>query len=663
MEYRIQDFQYSHAIILDMLQCFMIYIKHNYKVSQFGKDYVELFGLVHNLITNEEYDSKRLQDIISMSSNSTNNKVNFQKYDMNSQLNQPTQGKSSTGFWKVGCNDNQGKSQSNDTIFSDLNKTSVNEIKVPTKETLDMFDNAEITDEMIKKAHGVFIDASIETVAQTICYINQKLQKNITCYDLYPKRLNGKCRSKGENYKSYQNRFNSYIFWLVLLVLNEKEMASRAKIITKYMELIIYLNKNVNYIDYEAIENLKQAINHQGQIRLKKTWMLVDKSKIKFFKNSDFTESDVLSHLKNLLDICKDKICMPNMFKLIYFFIRKDLRWPTLINATHPDNAQNNRCASSIGVRSPDKVKYSPGVYKTSNFKYNSAVGKDFSEDSNSDLRKTCDGLKTNQQNFFPQPNRSDIFNYQRNNHNSQSMNAQPMNAQPINDQPINANLINTYSMQLKNNLRINSGEYDRFDKEDNLESQSRRNSQLTPRPGNVHFEDTDRTSKFENFGKKNDPNSSNSSTSQIFSQPKSSNLKSKPVSYKQSSKFADIKVNTSMNSSQVTNLNQSTMSQANTIDGTAGIFGLGLGDKEDLLFVNMRKLSIQSDAYNCIKKLQKSHTSLKFLKEHYFLENTQLYKLQYVDYLKIVKYCLGVVDPFADSIDVPLMQLSKKIE
>jgi hypothetical protein len=99
---------------------------------------------------------------------------------------------------------------------------------------LEMFGALEILDDTsLQKAHDVFLEASIENICLTLCYIDLKLQRKLTCYDLYPKRLKGKSLKKGMNHEGYTNRFNSLVFWLIFLVLYQNDPAKSAHLLVK----------------------------------------------------------------------------------------------------------------------------------------------------------------------------------------------------------------------------------------------------------------------------------------------------------------------------------------------------------------------------------------------------------------------------------------------
>ena len=92
----------------------------------------------------------------------------------------------------------------------------------------------------------------------------------------------------------------------------------------------------------------------------------------------------------------------------------------------------------------------------------------------------------------------------------------------------------------------------------------------------------------------------------------------------------------------------------------TTGKFGLGIDKKEDLKFINMKKLFSLCEVYNELEKLQNSRPNLKFLSNRKYLENTPLYKLLLYDYLKIIMHYQETENPF-DVSDYSIMKIIRK--
>lgn len=228
-----------------------------------------------------------------------------------------------------------------------------------------MFGSCEVLDDdSLVRAHNVFIDENVDDICRALCYINLKLQRKLTCYDLYPKRLKGKIGKKSPNHEGYTNRFNSLIFWLIFLVLYQDDPLRSANLLIKYTKILQCLTSPLSsFTDYEAIHVFISVLEHpilRNQKEIQETYInqllyeptLQDFDLEKIRKDFLTDDKNVGGMLKKLEESTSYKnyqagsiknVSVPQMFQFVHFFIRKDTIWNLMERGTEdPENENSN---------------------------------------------------------------------------------------------------------------------------------------------------------------------------------------------------------------------------------------------------------------------------------------------------------------------------------
>lgn len=444
----------------------------------------------------------------------------------------------------------------NQSDFNDMNLLVKNKV-----DYLEIFPGETLDDNVIERAKNQLMESSCDEITQVLCYINLKLQKSISCYDLFPKRL-----KKGifeGNYECYTNRFNSLLWWQRLIVIYETDIEKMADILIKYTEILHKLTTLYEFLDHEAINVFIKTLEfletfvrygipelnslYEKKIQEKNLEFLKEQN-LERFKLKHF---NALKHLKSLnegdatINIYENKqVAVAFLFEIIRFFIRKDTRWQLMVKAESPRNENFGNTminVSDYGMNSVDNLPKleeinSPNKHKN-NFQYQ----------------------------HDPSRERCSTWNQHR----------------------------------MQNDKSYNS--YSKY-----------RSLKVPKIDGNVTL-----PGKFNHKHKESENRAS-------IRLPEHS--------------FEDSKYSTK----------------------NEGKFGLGVDKKEELVFINMKKLSLLCDVYIELETLQKSRNNLKFLSERKYLENTNLYKLLLYDYLKIIMFYQKTDNPF-DISDTGIMEIIKK--
>lgn len=120
----------------------------------------------------------------------------------------------------------------------------------------------------------LFLETSVEELSKTIFLVDLKLFLRQSRYVFFSKRLI-KPRRRSRSYEDYINRFNTFMTWLVYMVVNAKEISQRANLVIKLVRVARNLESDSNYADYEGVEHIKLALNSRSILNLKVSMKLV----------------------------------------------------------------------------------------------------------------------------------------------------------------------------------------------------------------------------------------------------------------------------------------------------------------------------------------------------------------------------------------------------
>lgn len=179
-----------------------------------------------------------------------------------------------------------------------------------------------------------FMTYSDVELSKMLFLIDLKIFSGMTRYSMHPHRIE-RAQNRCRFYEQYMQRFNSFILWYVYMIIKMQDAPSRANLIQKLIKLVRKMSEGPDFLNFEAIEHIKMALNSNIVSRLQGTRNILkhtlkgkDKECYDGIHVSGSADFAVVFHQLKSVQVP----CVPFFQKFIQFIVTKDSVWRTMIN-------------------------------------------------------------------------------------------------------------------------------------------------------------------------------------------------------------------------------------------------------------------------------------------------------------------------------------------